>query len=353
MGSKPSSAAADQANAQAQQSAAEARAQEAAHQAQLQQGYQQIQNVFEGAPVMANRNATFDWGNVTRQAAQFPQYQAAGGDITGTQVTGLPTGYHYIQTTTPGTPGTPGTSYQAARGIPYDETVGNATQRAAGNISTNPNVLSSATTRSMAGTPGTPGSVGYTIVGPDGKVYHQGDTINYNEAYDTGQKTGGFGDDFYKNIAANVTKSGELDINDQYNKARTNLLYATARQGLGTSGAADQGVADILTSKGKAETDLANQAADAANQVRSQVASEKQAALTQLYATGDPTVAANTALTNATNIRANKPQYNSLGDIFSGILQGFGTIRNSGYGGFLGSMGGAGGSTSPSARPAQ
>jgi hypothetical protein len=128
---------------------------------------------------------------------------------------------------------------------------------------------------------------------------------------------------------------GNVDIGDQYGKARENLQYALARQGLTSSSAANQGVADLEGAKAKAQGDLNLQAQDAATKVRQQVDQEKQAAISQLYATEDPSLAANTALSKSATILADKPNYNSLGDIFGSVIQGFGNVlgagRASGY----------------------
>jgi hypothetical protein len=168
----------------------------------------------------------------------------------------------------------------------------------------------------------------WALKGPDGKLYYQGQGFNYDETYDTGEKSGGFGDDFYGGISKSVTDLGNVDITDQYNKARENLQYALARQGISASSAANQGVTDVEAAKTKAQGDLALQANDAASQVRSAVDQERAAAISQLYATEDPTLAANTAMSKAQNITADKPGYSGLGDIFGSVIQGFGNIYN-------------------------
>jgi hypothetical protein len=281
--SKPDNSAAVVANQQAAQQAQLAQQQEAARQARITQGYNAIQNIFSGTPVMGTRDQAFDWSTATPGSSA------------------LPSGYSWTQVKDP-----------ASQAASY----GFLSGRAGGSP-----------------TPNTPAS--WRVTGPGGQTYSQGQAFSAPTQYDTGQRTGGFTDDFYNGIAKNITDLGNVDINQQYNKARENLMYALSRQGLSQSGAGNQGAADIETAKTKAQGDLGIQAQAAVGQVKDNVATQKAAAEQNLYATEDPTEAADTATSKFASISANKPTYNPMGDIFNNIIGGFGgaysAAKNAGY----------------------
>jgi hypothetical protein len=403
MGSKPDTSAADTANQQAAQQAAEARQKEVERQARLDQGKTAIENTFSGSPVMGTKKQSFDWGSFAAPSASttaMPTKDALGNWVRATPAAAnLPSGYTAVQVDDPNwhaaapagatayaalpvaTPAQ--TTAQAAQGIssarrgvvvpgslggiPKGQTAatnngkisgfgtygsmngmqGGGTNQGSGGGVGVPLDIAAAAGGGAAAQQG-PGKV-WAVRGPDGQLHYQGQNFDYDTSYDTGQRTGGFGEDFYSGISRKVMDLGNVDITDQYNKARENLQYALARQGLSSSSAANQGVADTEAAKAKAQGDLSLQAQDAATQVRSQVDQEKQAALAQLYATEDPSLSANTALGKATNIRADQPAYSGLGDIFGSVIQGFGNVysaaRNAGGGYFAGNK-------SPSVRPA-
>jgi hypothetical protein len=95
-----------------------------------------------------------------------------------------------------------------------------------------------------AGTPGTAGSAAY-IRGPDGKIYRQGDTISYNEQYDTGQNSGGFGEDFFNRFRQGMLDTYMPQVEKQYGEAKDDLTYGLARAGTGRSSAAVDATADL------------------------------------------------------------------------------------------------------------
>ncbi len=383
MGSKPDTSGADQATQLAAQQAAEARQKETERQARLDTGKTKIDQIFNGAPVMGTKSQTFDWGSFAPPSASstaMPTKDALGNWVKATPAAaGLPSGYTALQVDDPNwkAPGAATSSAYAAlpaatpaqttaqqaqgissarRGVVVHVSLGGIPKGGAVNIGKTPNSNNGLSTPQIpgrayisAGTnngrdetiPATatvgaggggaaaqgPGKV-WAVRGPDGQLHYQGQNFAYDTSYDTGQKSGGFGDDFYGGISKAVTDLGNVDIQDQYGKARENLQYALARQGISSSSAANQGVTDVEAARTKARGDLALQAQDAASQVRSQVDQEKAAAISQLYATEDPTLAANTALSKAQNITADKPAYSGLGDIFGQVINGFGNVMS-------------------------
>lgn len=287
MGGKPDTSAADEANKIAREEAKRARIREAERQARLTTGYGQIRDIFEGTPVYAeNVPQTFDWTTFKAPSS--------------------------------------GAEAKLMSGIPEGFTVA----KKGGGKTVIP--------RTIGGLPATGNESPWGLLDAAGNWYAPGSTINYVGKKMTG-RTGGFDDSFYAGIRQNVTNLGNLDISDQYNRARENLQYALARQGLTTSSVANRATSDVLAAKAKAEGDLALQAKAAEAKVRGNVDAEKNAAISQLYATEDPTLAANTSLAKQATILADKPNYDTLGNIFQTALGGFGNIisaaRGSGGGG--------------------
>ena len=131
------------------------------------------------------------------------------------------------------------------------------------------------------------------------------------------------GSDFYDNAKAGVVTTGMSDLTDQWNKARENLMYALARSGMLSSTEANRGATEIQDkfNQGAAKIDL--QGRDAANALKNNVETERAGAISQLYATENPDLAANNAMSKAALITQQKPDYNPLGDIFSGVVNAF------------------------------
>lgn len=135
----------------------------------------------------------------------------------------------------------------------------------------------------------------------------------------------GIPDTYYDGVADNIKTLGTSDLTSQFNKARENLQYQLARSGLLGSSVANQGQTDIVTARDEGAAKIGTQAAQAAQKLRQQTQQEKQAATSQLYATENPDLAANTALTGRTLIMQEKPSYSPIGDVFGALLSGIGS----------------------------
>lgn len=140
------------------------------------------------------------------------------------------------------------------------------------------------------------------------------------------EKTGGIGDGYYQGVRDNVYTLGMADLTDQTNKARENLLYSLARAGLTQSSVGNQTQAELAQRQADATGKLSLQADDAVNKTKVGVEQERANALAQLYATENPDMAANNAITKSALILQDKPDYNPIGDIFQGLGQGIGTL---------------------------
>lgn len=154
---------------------------------------------------------------------------------------------------------------------------------------------------------------------------HWNATLPGKETYDTGQRTGGIPESYYTGVADNIKTLGTQDLTTQFNRAREKLQYALARSGLISSSAANDALVDLNTAKDEGAAKIGIQASQATQKLRQQAANEKSAAINQLYATQNPDLAANTALTNKTLFMQEKPSYSPIGDIFGAVLGGIGS----------------------------
>ena len=141
-----------------------------------------------------------------------------------------------------------------------------------------------------------------------------------------------FGDPFY-----NKYQKAELDytlpqLQTQYDTAKSGMTYDLARAGTLRSSAAayaqklleNQNAVNEAGIRAKADTDTAA--------LRQSIASQQQQAYNQLYATEDPTVAANTAATSVANAQLTQPNTGALGDLFKPIAIGLGSAATPVYG---------------------
>jgi hypothetical protein len=141
-----------------------------------------------------------------------------------------------------------------------------------------------------------------------------------------------FGDPFY-----NKYQKAELDytlpqLQTQYDTAKTGMTYDLARAGTLRSTAAgyaqklleNQNAVNEAGIRAKADTDTAA--------LRQSIASQQQQAYNQLYATEDPTVAANTAATSVANAQLTQPNTGALGDLFKPVAIGLGSALSPLYG---------------------
>jgi len=141
-----------------------------------------------------------------------------------------------------------------------------------------------------------------------------------------------FGDPFYEKY-----RKAELDytlpqLETQYDTAKNSMTYDLARAGTLRSSAAgyaqnlleNQNAVNEAGVRAKADTDTA--------ELRKSIASQQQQAYNQLYATEDPTVAANTAASSVANAQLTQPNTGALGDMFKPIAIGLGSAAAPVYG---------------------
>jgi hypothetical protein len=141
-----------------------------------------------------------------------------------------------------------------------------------------------------------------------------------------------FGDPFYEKY-----RKAELDytmpqLQEQYTEAKRTSEADLARAGLLRSGAAGWVQGKLANQQGVNEAGLRSKADTDTADLRKSIASQQQQAYNQLYATEDPTVAANTAATSAANAQLQTPNVGALGEMFKPIAIGLGSAIAPAYG---------------------
>jgi hypothetical protein len=293
-----------------QDEAAQARQKEADRQGRINSGLARIKAAFEGSPVTGSRSKTY--------TAAAP----AAGTASGSAVSGLPSGYTYVQKTT--APSAAQQQQQQQR-VVSNNAYGPGGMR--GNTSGGTSYSGSQRNQSGAhyapsgvsgGAPAAGGGTSkWVIRGPNGQEYEIGQSVTGDESYDTGATTGGIGADFYDKYKQGVLDYYMPQVAEKYGDAKKELTYRLARAGTLRSSMAGEETADLAKQNDLNEGKIRSQADTAAADLKGRVASEKTKAEQQLYATENPDVAANQATAAISNITAEKPDTTPLGDIFS------------------------------------
>jgi hypothetical protein len=278
------------------QQAAEADQKEADRQARLTQGQTLIDQIFNGSPVMGTQTTPFDWSTFNPNAG-------------GTTATGVPAGYTVAQipgaatTTTPAaSTGTPNTGYtkQYSSGAP-----------------------SSAASAATTSSPSTWG-----LQDASGKIYNPGDPLSITSQYDTGQTTGGFDDAFYNDYAQKVLDYYQPDEQRQYNAANRDLRYSLARAGTLQSSTAADKQGELAYNDALQKANIVANANSQEGQLKSQIQSNKQALINQLYSTEDPTLTANLAESSAQASKLQDPTLTPAAALFTPALTTVGSAIN-------------------------
>jgi microcystin-dependent protein len=141
-----------------------------------------------------------------------------------------------------------------------------------------------------------------------------------------------FGDDFYnKYTNANLDYSLP-QLETQYDKAKTGLNYDLARAGTLRSTMAGYAQGELVKQNAINEAAIRTKADTDTAALRQSIASQQNQAYNQLYATEDPTVAANTAATSVAGAQLSQPNLQPLGAVFTPVAIGLGTALSSPYG---------------------
>lgn len=297
------------------QQAAEADAKEAKRQADLTAGQAAIDKIFTPQPVMGTTTSNFDWSGFKQPnaPANLTPYAASL-----QKPTGVPAGYTAVQI--PGTPTTAKGGGATPQPTSYEQSGGGRNQYAPDTI---PVYGASGSGASSAA----PSAWG--LQDASGKIYKPGDPLSITSQYDTGKTTGGFGDDFYNAYNQKVLDYYQPAEQKQYEEAQRGDLYNFARAGtLQSSAYADQeGQRGYEDSINKANI-IANANAQT-GQLRDQIQANKSSLINQLYATEDPTLAANMAQSSAKASQLQDPILTPMANLFTPAVAGVsGAINN-------------------------
>ena len=294
---------------------------EADRQKRITQGLASIKQAFEGSPVTATQN--YDWSNFRApqtMPAEMSTWLAANPDTPApdfSQTGSVPAGYTAVQVAPrSGTAASKTTSGTGFGGLP----TGSAADGALGWGGLP--VTKAAAPATFGGLPAsgsTSGSSGgnsvWALQDASGKIYYQGDPLTYQA--DTGETTGGFDDAFYDKYKQSVLDYYMPQVDKQYSDAKKQATYGLARSGNLLSSAANDLTADLSQQNDVNTAGVRNQADTAAGDLRSQVNTEEQKAVSQLYATEDPEVAAQQSLASVRDISLSQPDMSPLSALFN------------------------------------
>ena len=283
---------------QQQEEAAAEAAKEAARQARIDKGLASIKSAFEGSPVMASKSTPYDW-------SKFSPAVNPTGSTADTLYSGAPEGYTVVKVAKPQTA-------SASKTPALYGTVDNP--NAGGGYGRGP--IPQPTTSSGGGASSAT-QYDYALKDASGKVYNRGDPLSLTTQTDTGERSGGFGDAFYNKYKQAVLDYYMPQVDKQYSDAKKQATYGLARSGNLRSSAANTLTADLSTQNDVNVAGVRNQADTAAGDLRSKVNTEQQKAVSQLYATEDPEVAANQSLAAVRDISLSQPQMSPLSALFN------------------------------------
>jgi hypothetical protein len=141
------------------------------------------------------------------------------------------------------------------------------------------------------------------------------------EQIDSGMATinrnfSGFNDDFYQKAATDYTNYATPQMMSDYQNTKNNLTYSLARNGLLTSGAAVSKNAALQNELSANESSIANAAQDQSNQLRSNVANQRNQLISQVQAGAAPGQVATSAAAATSGLRA-PTAYQPIGNMFS------------------------------------
>jgi hypothetical protein len=178
--------------------------------------------------------------------------------------------------------------------------------------------------------PSTGGPQSYGIYDPSGNLVTDATSLSdlaASKIYtggDPSTTTGGFDDDFY-NKFTNAQLGYYMPAEDrQFVNAQTGLDYGLARAGTLNSSIADKSLADLAYQDTMNKAQIQSTADTATAQLRDTVASDKNQAINQLYATENPSTAASTAAGLVGNVQLTTPQLNPIGQLFTPVAIGTG-----------------------------
>lgn len=133
----------------------------------------------------------------------------------------------------------------------------------------------------------------------------------------------GFDDNFYSGRKSAFLDFYQPQIEDQFGDAQKQLTYGLARNGILNSTMAADASGKLSKDYATNWASIVSKADADVNALKSNVANEKSALTAQLNATADADRVTNDALGRTQQMFETRPDYNPLGDIFSGVGDAF------------------------------
>lgn len=128
-----------------------------------------------------------------------------------------------------------------------------------------------------------------------------------------------YDDPYYSGITQNYENYYDPQLSTQYNNALNSLTMQLGQQGILSSTEGDRQLALLKQTNDTEQQTIAQQALDAANTAKQQVAQEKQTLYNQNNTAADPSAAATQAASAAGSV-VTPPNLSPLGNAFSGLL---------------------------------
>ena len=136
----------------------------------------------------------------------------------------------------------------------------------------------------------------------------------------TGATTGGFDDAFYNNYKQKVLDYYQPDEQRQYDAAQRDLTYSLARAGTLQSSTAADKQGELAYNDALQKANIVANANTQEGNLKSQIQSNKQSLINQLYSTEDPTLTANLAESSAKASQLTDPILTPASALFTPAL---------------------------------
>ena len=153
------------------------------------------------------------------------------------------------------------------------------------------------------------------VLDAQGNVVAPGTDYEFDETYDTGERRDRF-QDLYDRYESGQRDYYMPELAKQYGDARKKAYLAHAGAGSLWSSMRGDTEADIQSQNKLNTGQIESQIQDSLGGLRRQIAGDKSSLINQLYATENPTMAANEALARTKTISQQSPPLSPMGDLF-------------------------------------
>lgn len=132
---------------------------------------------------------------------------------------------------------------------------------------------------------------------------------------------------YFDKYASDYSGYYNPQLDDQFAKTKQDLIYALSRQGILSSQAGVDKLAEADKQLAEKRLQVSSEATDAANALRSNVEKQRSGLYSLNESSADPSAISTRAGAEATSLAA-PVSYSPLGDVFSGLLGGLGSFMS-------------------------